>query len=599
MPVQSQHRKVSRPISRPDQPPPPPPREAGRNPVLPGKSKKPAPPLPSKPPHLLRNSLTPPPKPGNISSLLAISSYSLPDYELSSLEPPQLSSTLNSLANKSQAEAGLQPTTEPLRSVSTRQGSEPIEDIKASLSNLVLSAVSLEESFSTRFKPLKDFPVPDIFTNCEKSYPSKEQGNDARNSTDEQIALACNPVVPDRDKDNEEEQSQAFEPSGDQTPPPLPKTPPPNHSYTMASNSKIGVSKSIPTPPPLPTGNVVLEHSMHVESQKDQGGLSIELVSTSQTNKASAVSPAPPIGSSIPTPPPFGSIVPPPPPLPSTGSHPHQINKVEAQPLVSKSKDVITSEDVNKEASPISVKKIAMSGFAVNLSKLYCSNQTARSRCHDEPNKPPLLGKKPSVVSSGLKVAPSPPQRPISLKMKSPTHSGHRSPPKVPSVKPSTAIPTKTRCSPPCTTRAAPPPPMAPPRTSSLSSIPQDSPPPAQHAVPAHKQTQNPLSRSQSFRSAPPPPVPAPHAPGYVPSLDRSRSLRTSAPIFTPHSTLMGSPRRADASQPDSIRRKFSFRAAPPPPVQHNPSESSTMVSNRHSGPPGAGTLQSPKILIC
>ena len=242
MPVKSQPILTARPISRPSQPPPPPPIKAPKPEVstkraitdvrdastdvadtekvsdmlhkdensrpptsqkqnfpqlnqnsstkLKGSgsplTRKPAPPVPVKPAHLQRNCLTPPPKPGNLSSVLGLSSYSLPEYEMSYLEHPQLSSTLKSqvlprtpFASKPQTEESKpEPEPKPPQVPVRRESMKQINDVvgrqtKRSSNTVVARITSLEESFITRFRPVCDFPAPDVFTSCEKTYPSR------------------------------------------------------------------------------------------------------------------------------------------------------------------------------------------------------------------------------------------------------------------------------------------------------------------------------------------------------------------------------------------------------------------------------------------
>merc|ERR1719186_1475990 len=153
-------------------------------------SNKSAPPLPTKPPHLLRNSVTPPSVPVDTSTVLGSSASSLPEHELSDLDHPQLSSTLKPLSTSQPENMHIiKPPKPPVRRESMRQNNESVIKKGTNLPREQVGTVtSLEESFSTRFKPPSSFPAPIPFTNCVKTYPSKELGalertSDSRKST--------------------------------------------------------------------------------------------------------------------------------------------------------------------------------------------------------------------------------------------------------------------------------------------------------------------------------------------------------------------------------------------------------------------------------
>jgi hypothetical protein len=530
--------------------------------------RKPAPPVPAKPAHLQRNCLTPPPKPGNLSTVLGLSSYSLPEYEMSDLEHPQLSSTLKSqvlprtpftskaLSEESKPQAEPKPHQVPARRDSMMQ----INDVtKRSLKTVVSTITSLEESFITRFRPVSDFPAPDVFTSCEKTYPSIEQGCVGRRESDQLV---------DRTSFGREED---IDPARDHPPPPLPSTAPPARSVTQ-SNFNEHIPVTFARPPAQPT-----------------------------------VPPPPPplpVEKDIPAVKPRESSIPPPPPLPSSVPCPVPINS-DARPVVQASTPVIQSkEELSTCKSPgvdDSVTSIVKSGFADNLAKLYGSTKRTENCCSDEPpplaakpRPPPVINKKPALLKDcGMKLPG--PQRPSSLRLRQPhpamaglpsnTTSSSASSTSANSS-PLSARETKTSSAPkPPRSAPPPPPPPAPLRTSSLSTSPSRSTPPAVY----HDSSAPNLSRSLSLRSAPPPPPPVPvHSSG----LDINHSLRTSS--TSPSSPL--------PNPSESITRRYSFRAAPPPPPQSlNPTESpggresSSHSSSRLGGP----VLHSPKLLIC
>merc|ERR1719186_277518 len=126
-------------------------------------SNKSAPPLPTKPP--------PVPFP-DTSTVLGSSASSLPEHELSDLDHPQLSSTLKPLSTSQPENMHIiKPPKPPVRRESMRQNNESVIKKDTNLPRKQVGTVtSLEESFSTRFKPPSTFPAPIPFTNCVKTY---------------------------------------------------------------------------------------------------------------------------------------------------------------------------------------------------------------------------------------------------------------------------------------------------------------------------------------------------------------------------------------------------------------------------------------------
>jgi len=613
MPVNSQPRLTARPLSRPSQPPPPPPIKAPKtenaskgaftvmrdgsadavdalkvsgmlhedkknsrrpssqkqnfpqiNPSFSTKgsgfpaTRKPAPPVPTKPAHLQRNCLTPPPKPGNLSTVLGVSSYSLPEYELSDLEHPQLSSTLMSQAlpttqalPKDQPEvAKSEPEPKPPQVPVRRESMKKINDMMLRESKISSTSVSpitsFEESFITRFRPVTNFPAPEIFTSCEKTYPSREQGSLAGSKSGQVIASGT--LVSE---------------GGCANPPPLPSTAPPTRSISdniINKHNPVMMAKqaqlTVPPPPPLPVGN----NSSAVKSSE--------------------------------------STIPPPPPLPSPATCPvvplHASSAakpgVQASTLSNQAKEQ-QSEAVDN--SPISVTRFVKSEFAVNLSKLYGTTKRTEECFPGEPpllaakpRPPPLIKRKPELVIGNWGKLP---QKPPSLRMKQPSPAV--TPPNntisssassmLAVSSPVNASVTNTSPDPKPPRSVPPTPPPAPFRTSSLStSPPPHSTPPGFHL---DKASQG-LSRSQSVRAAPPPPVPA-HSSG----LDRSHSARPSSTSSSPL-----------AHSSEAMTRKYSFRAAPPPPPQSaKPTEAPGREPSSQGSSRLGGHLQTHKLLIC
>jgi len=606
MPVKSQPRLTARHISRPTQPPPPPPTskatkkevetkyatavgngsndvadsvkvsdmlhedENSRGPTsqklnfpqlnrtLQGSGspfiRKSAPPVPTKPAHLQRNCLTPPPKPGNLSSVLGLSSYSLPEYEMSDLEHPQLSSTLKSQvlprtpfapkaqSEESKPEAEPKPPQGPVRRDSMKQINDVVgREMKRSFKTVVSTITSLEEGFITRFRPVCDFPAPDAFTSCEKSYPSIEQGCVGRRESDQLVTRSS--------LGSEED----IDPARDHPPPPLPSTAPPARSISQ-SNFNEHIPVIIPSPPaqptvPPPTPLPAVE-SINIPEVK-------------------------PSESSIPPPPPLLFPVPCPVPVYSG-----------ARPVVQASTPVIQTDKEHMicispvvDDTPISVESMIKSGFADNLAKLYGSTKS----CPDEPPpllaakpRPPVINNKPALLKGcGMKMTA--PQRPSSLRLRQPFPAEPALPSNTSSCSTSLTLAissplstSKTKTSPTAKPPRSAPPPPPPFRTSSLSTSPPCSTPPAVHCDSSAQS----LSRSLSLRSAPPPPVPA-----YSTGQGRFHSLRTSSTSSSPL-----------PKSSESITRKYSFRAAPPPPP-HNPTESPSRESSSQGSSRLGGTF--------
>jgi len=460
-----------------------------------------APPIPNKPPHLQRNSLTPPPsKPlGNLSSVLRMSTHSLPDYGLPGREHP------------------IKPPAVPSRRDSLRK-SYDTGGIKHCASNRMF-----EERFRNKFKHLQFLPVPDKYTNCDKTYPSRNVPN---RSIIRQNAPFIKPdvrtvqnnsgdLIPRTLASPESVQRTRIAP----TPPPLPKLSP----KQPLKNDRP------PTPPPLPK-------TMQLPAQLPKmtvpsSSLFYTMLQTSKPlDKTPSNLPSSPKTCSVtrrtpPTSPQLAKMVPapPPPPLGIRGKKaPQEPGIVSSQTIIKikntddmklkQSKGILDNDSkiidtTNKENSPVSVKKMAE-----KLSNLYrISLQGDKITSYKAGNsKPPVVGKKPTLPGpTGPKV-----QIPQALIPKSPVHAS-------------------------TSHSSSPSPPPAPLRSSSLAQIPSNppSPDPNIHAQP--RRIEDPLlNRHKSHRAAPPPPA--------ISVLDDEK----------------------EESNQGLVRRNFSFRAAPPPPVK-------------------------------
>merc|ERR1719186_2149047 len=301
-------------------------------------SNKSAPPLPTKPPHLLRNSVTPPPVP-DTSTVLGSSASSLPEHELSDFEHPQHSSTLKPLSTSQPENMHIiKPPKPPVRRESMRQNNESVIKKDTNLPRKqVRTVTSLEESFSTRFKPPSSFPAPIPFTNCVKTYPSKEPGalgrtSDSRKSTAPTILPVASTIKPTQ-INPEKPQVSRRKPNFYPPPPPLPKT-----------------------SPPLGNGSSMFSEPLQFQNSK------------------MIVPPAPPLQEAKHPPPrpPLPSIIPCPPPLPLNKENISKaLGKVPTSSQTHQSKGLFNCESSTIKDSPISTKKIARSGFAENLAEIY------------------------------------------------------------------------------------------------------------------------------------------------------------------------------------------------------------------------------------
>ena len=117
-----------------------------------------APPIPNNPTQLQRKFLTPPPppKPGKPRSSLGMSTHSLPDYGLTGMEYP------------------IKPPVAPMRKDSLSKDRHIGGNCEAESGN------RFEEYFLCRFKHSSLFPAPDVFSNCEKTFPSVSRTTHAK-----------------------------------------------------------------------------------------------------------------------------------------------------------------------------------------------------------------------------------------------------------------------------------------------------------------------------------------------------------------------------------------------------------------------------------
>eukprot|EP00092_Neocalanus_flemingeri_P021408 GFUD01023210.1.p1 GENE.GFUD01023210.1~~GFUD01023210.1.p1 ORF type:complete len:683 (-),score=158.04 GFUD01023210.1:59-2107(-) len=682
MPIPIPARKI---LSRPVQPPPPPPSSiqastsednkasksnllrqvtssAQTRPVnsVPTKS---APPLPTKPAHLQRKSVTPPPDSSILSPVLCLSSSSLAEHDLSYPDHPQLSSTLKpqrggctqplstsqpSIENiedfrppkppvrresmSQSLEAAIEDKEEqsllsnPVRPISTSQpppvnmqGIKPpkppvrresmslsreaafkYKEDRSSLRNSAASVTSFEESFFTRFQPLSTFPAPFPFTNCEKTYPSLEQGQGtlARKyvkstapSSPSPIKWTIQPVRTDSENillvERSDEVGTLSKSSVNKTSPSKPQ-------------AIIRKPTSNPPSPPLATITVPLPPPLPVDKTK--------------------IPPEAQVSTNPPPPPPLPPTVPC--PLPSSLTSEAEKSDKSTEKSSSHQANELPTKSPTITDSPITVENLVSSGLAVNLAKIFSTGcqpagtkQTKASSQDTENTPPPVLGKNPGfVVSSEVRKKAPPP-----LRMKSQTTavlesliesssemlpksnssaslpSSNSSPSKLSRANsfptPGQAVSNLTNIS-----RPAPPPP--PHKTSSLSNINS----PGQQEIQPSLHT---FSRGQSFRAAPPPPKPVTCS-SSNPSLHTSLTSKSAGPI---PANLKMSASHVKTGSPNTLSRGKSYRAAPPPPpVNYTPnphhkepldqdtitsqSSSSLLGSPRVAPPP-------PNLLIC